>query len=233
MKRFIDYPGHITLESMSQAIWYNTWTAKKFAAFLNGDILEVGCGFGSFTPFLRTFGRVWAIDNDTTCLTKTRQITGKATRVGYGDIEHNRVFFKPEKRFDSIVCLNVLEHIKNDKQALIHMTKFLKPGGHLILLVPSHPLLFGSIDSSIGHYRRYSKQTIYSLLPSQLIIQYARRINFFGALGWFMSGKILKTSHVSSASLKLFNIFAPYILSIENMIEPAIGTSILIVAQKM
>ena len=54
--------GTQTLESMSQAVWYNQWTVKKFEEYLKGDILEVGCGIGNFTETLRKYGEVWAID---------------------------------------------------------------------------------------------------------------------------------------------------------------------------
>ena len=85
--------GQITLENMSQAVWYNTWTMKKFKKYLKGDILDAGCGIGSFTKTLETYGNVWAIDTDAHCIQSTKN-TAKQAHVGHGDIEKHTYFFK-------------------------------------------------------------------------------------------------------------------------------------------
>jgi 2-polyprenyl-3-methyl-5-hydroxy-6-metoxy-1,4-benzoquinol methylase len=227
------YPknGQLTLESMSKASWYNAWTTNIFKPYLKGDILEVGCGIGNFTKLLCSYGNVYAFDPDKYCVLETKKNAGSKAKVGIGNIEKGEYFFK-EKKFDAIVCINVLEHIKNDKKALKNMIDLLKPGGTLILLVPSHPFLFGEIDRAIGHFRRYEKKkTIKTLKKSGMNILYARRINFLGALGWFVSGKILKEISVNEKKLSLFNKIAPLILPIEEKLEPPFGTSVLIIAK--
>lgn len=220
-----------TLESMTQAVWYNQWTLKKFAKYLKGDILEVGCGIGNFTKSLLKYGRVFAIDIDKNYIDKIRLSLTKA-QVGVGDIEKEEYFFTSQN-FDSIVCLNVLEHIKEDTTSLMNLFKLLKPGGFLILLVPAHPFLYGEIDRSIGHFRRYTKKELLNKMESiGFNIIKERTINFLGAFGWFVAGKILKEARVENKKIKIFNLFAPLFLSIENIVEPPFGTSILIVAQK-
>src|SRR5437868_4507128 len=101
--------GLETLESMSQAKWYNNWVVKKFEKELKKDILEVGCGIGSFTLELLNYGKVWAIDVDQAFI-KSNNISDARLKIGLGDIETGKYFFG-DKKFDSIVCLNVLEHI--------------------------------------------------------------------------------------------------------------------------
>lgn len=224
--------GQETLESMSQAVWYNRWTLKKFSPFLNGDILEVGCGIGNFTQLLKQYGKVWAIDIDNNYISQTKESVNGQVKVGIGDIEIGSYFFGSQK-FDSIICLNVLEHINDDKKALENLYKLLKADGFLILLVPSHQFLFGQIDKSIGHIRRYSKKDLEDHLKGigfKLIK--SKRLNFLGGIGWFIEGKIFKKSRVEEGKVKIFNFFAPFFLNIENFIEPPMGTSILIVAQK-
>lgn len=224
--------GTLTLESMSQANWYNNWTISQFKKYLQGEILEVGCGIGNFTKILTPYGRVSAIDIDKTLVAKTKlKVKGKAV-VGVGDIEAATYFFK-NKKFDTITCINVLEHIKYDKKALFNMEKLLKPGGTLILLIPAHPLLYGEIDRAIGHFRRYSKKEIIKTIQKTgLRIVSAKKMNFLGAFGWFMSGRILHETSVHEKRLKVFNTIAPIILPIEGFIEPPFGTSLLIIAQK-
>ncbi|OGE42619.1 hypothetical protein A3B45_00220 [Candidatus Daviesbacteria bacterium RIFCSPLOWO2_01_FULL_39_12] len=220
-----------TLESMSQAVWYNQWTLKKFSSFLRGEILEVGCGIGNFTPFLTEYGKVWAIDIDRRYVNQTKRTLGDKAKVGYGDIERGEYFFK--KKFDGIVCLNVLEHIQDDKKALKNLYKLLNPNGYLILLVPSHQYLFGEIDKSIGHFRRYSQKQLednlkkigFKLIKSTIL-------NFLGSIGWFIEGKLFKKRKIEEGRIKIFNFLAPFFLGIENLIEPPIGTSILVIAQR-
>lgn len=224
--------GKKTLESMSQAVWYNKWTMDKFKAFLHGDILEVGCGIGNFTNTLSDYGLVWSIDIEDNYIKQTKKSVGKKAVVGFGDVEKGKYFFNNQK-FDSVVCLNVLEHIRNDEQALENSYKLLKTGGSLVLLVPLHHFLYGEIDRSIGHFRRYTEvEVIDKLEKFGFKILKHRRINFFGAIGWYISGKILHENTVGDIKTKLFNFLAPIILPFEDLIEPPIATSVLIVAKK-
>ncbi len=224
--------GHTTLESMSQALWYNRWTMNKFSSFLTGDILEVGCGIGNFTPALARFGRVWAIDIDRDALARTKKQITDGVKVGFGDIEKGKYFFS-KRKFDTLICLNVLEHIQNDGDAIQNMHTLLHTGGHLILLVPIYQALYGTIDSAIGHYRRYAPTEILRLLTnSGYLIVSSRKLNFLGAIGWWLSGRMLRRSTVSKRRIWLFNRVAPWVLPVEDLIEPPFGTSILIVAKR-
>lgn len=221
-----------TLESMSQAVWYNRWTLEKFAGLIKGDILEIGCGIGNFTKSLTKYGKVTAIDINNDYIEQAKKkVAGKA-RIGFGDIEKGKYFFKSSD-FDTIVCINVLEHIKDDMVALKNMHRLLKPNGTLILHVPAHPFLYGSIDASIGHFRRYEiKKLINNLQISGFEIDIAKRLNFIGAVGWFIVGKFFKDKEVKETKISIFNFISPIFLSLENFFEPPIGTSILVIASK-
>lgn len=221
----------ITLESMSQAVWYNRWTLNKFKKYLSGEILEVGCGIGNFTKSLREYGSLYAIDIDENYINEVKKLVN--VKAGLGNIEIGRYFFG-DKLFDSIVCINVLEHIKRDNQALKNLYKLLKNDGHLILLVPAHSFLFGKIDQSIGHIRRYEKEELVNQLEGLgFTLLNCRKLNFLGAIGWFFAGRILKEAVLDDNKIKLFNIMAPVVLPLEDLIEPPIGTSILIIVQKV
>ena len=216
---------------MGQAVWYNNWTLKKFAQYLTGDILEVGCGIGNFTKLLLRYGKVWAVDLNEDYIKNLKKELSTKAEVGCGDIEKGTYFFK-DKKFDAIVCLNVLEHIKDDDAALKNLFDLLKPGGRLILLVPSHQFLYGTIDRSINHFRRYEKQEIIKMLKnSGFKILKSKRFNFLGGLGWFIAGRILKANAVGGGNISVFNRIAPIILPLE-FFEPPIGTSVFVIAQK-
>lgn len=227
-----DEAGEKTLESMGQAQWYNQWTLSKFKQYLKGDILEVGCGIGNFTKSLESFGKVWAIDINKEYIEEINKSSNKKAEVGIGDIEKGKYFFK-EQKFDSIVCLNVMEHIKDDKAALNNLYSLLKKGGYLVLLVPAHQFLFGEIDKSIGHFRRYNKNQLFNIVSNIgfKIIQ-IKTLNMLGAIGWWLAARVLSNNKVDTKKIKLFNLVAPLILPLENIIEPPFGTSILLICQK-
>lgn len=226
------YNGTSTLESMSQAGFYNKWTLNKFSKYLKGEILEVGCGIGNFTLTLSMYGKVTAIDMDQSLIEKFNKDNIPNIKAGYGDIETGKYFF-PKKTFDTIVCINVLEHIENDIKALENMFSLLRVNGNLILLVPIHNFLYGEIDRSIGHFRRYDPNNLVKkMLSSGYILVSSKRLNFIGAIGWFIAGRILRDKNIEGNKIQLFNILAPIFLFIENLIEPIVGTSILIIAKK-
>jgi SAM-dependent methyltransferase len=224
--------GHETLESMSQSLWYNRWTMRKFQAYVHGSILEVGCGIGTFTKELIKHGKITAIDIDSSCIKRTKILLQKKAYIGFGNIENNTYFFQKQS-FDCILCMNVLEHIENDRKALRHLYILTKRNGYLVLLIPIHPFLYGSIDSSIGHYRRYKEnEIIESLTKIGYKLTFKKRINFFGALGWLVSSRIIKRTIVDTKSIKVFNWFAPFLLPLEDIVEPPFGTSLLLIVQK-
>lgn len=223
--------GTQTLESMSQAIWYNQWTVKKFDKYLKGKILEVGCGIGNFTRTLIQYGQVFAIDINKDHIARARETIQDKAEIGFGDIEKGEFFFN--ESFDTIVCVNVLEHIANDDQALKNIFKLLKKSGICILLVPSHQFLYGEVDKSIRHFRRYDKNKLIRELKIQgFKILKSQRLNFLGALGWFVAGRIMKENTVKEGNIKIFNLIAPFFLPLEDLFEPPIGTSILLIVQK-
>lgn len=222
----------LTLESMGEAGRYNLWILKQFSQYLKGDILEVGCGIGNFTQYLVDFGQVWTFDSNKSYINKLKKKFTNVVNIGVGDIEKG-IYFFDNKKFDSIVCLNVIEHIKDDTKSLINLNKLLKKGGCLILLVPSHQLFFGKIDESIGHFRRYDKASLAVLLKnSGFKIILIKRLNLLGALGWFIAGKVLKDESVKKGRMKIFNIIAPLFLFIEKFFEPPLGISVLTIAKK-
>lgn len=223
------YQGTETLESMSQAKFYNKWSLEKFKKFLNGKIIEVGCGIGNFTSTLSQYGEVVGIDIEKKFVKKN---SDARIKVGYGDIEKGEYFFR-NTTFDTAVCINVLEHIQDDKKALKNLYLLLNKEGYLILMVPIHDFLYGEIDKNIGHLRRYNPNILKSELQNLgFTIVKSRILNFLGAIGWFVAGRILKEKQVDEGKIKLFNLIAPFLLVLENITEPPIGTSVLIVARK-
>ena len=138
-----------------------------------------------------------------------------------------------ERKFDTIICLNILEHLKNDGAAVENMISLLQPGGKLIILVPALKTLYGSMDISFEHYRRYNKKDLKSLVHGQnLKIVKFYYLNFLGLLGWFINGRILRKKELPENQTKLFDKLVPFLEYAEKIIKPPLGQSLILVVQK-
>lgn len=110
---------------------------------------------------------------------------------------------------DSMICLNVIEHVEDDLQALKNMRERVKPGGRLVILVPAYPWLYNSMDRAIGHYRRYGKGQLESRLEEAgWIVERTLRFNAFGVPGWFVGG-ILRRKTAGKTLFALYDFLTP------------------------
>ena len=134
--------------------------------------------------------------------------------------------------FDSVVCLNVLEHIADDALVLEGFRSCLAPGGRLLLLVPAHRVLHGEIDRSVGHERRYSRAPLRRLLEqSGLDPVELRYVNPVGALGWLVSSRVLRRPQVPSGPLRTYDRLVPVLRHLDRLSLP-FGLSLWAVARR-
>ncbi|HYM61803.1 MAG TPA: methyltransferase domain-containing protein, partial [Thermoanaerobaculia bacterium] len=130
-------------------------------------------------------------------------------------------------RFDTIVSLNVLEHIEDDVAALRAMREILAPGGHVALLVPAHPSLYGEYDRLDGHFRRYTRRSFEAAIRRAGFEQVRLRyFNTLGAAGWWVTYKLLRRSIHDSGDFRLMNAAIPILRPIERLIPPPFGLSV-------
>jgi SAM-dependent methyltransferase len=130
------------------------------------------------------------------------------------------------------VCLNVLEHIEDDRATLTDFARVLAPGGHLVLLVPSMPALYGTLDIHLNHYRRYEpaglRQTV---TGAGFSIDEMRYLNRPGVLGWWLNSRLLKRRILPKRQLAAFRWIQP-LLKLEERRPPSFGMSLLVLARK-
>ncbi|HEX6977270.1 MAG TPA: class I SAM-dependent methyltransferase [Patescibacteria group bacterium] len=226
----MDKVGKKTLEVMSEAHFYNKWLFKQISYWVKGDILEVGAGIGNFTELLKNKGKVTALDlNPDYIKILKKNLQGRA---GFGDIEKGKYFFK-NRKFDTIICMNVLEHTKDDEEALRNMFNLSKKGGRLILLVPACSFAYSGMDEDLGHWRRYNKKEAeVKLRKAGFRIERSFYLNVFGLFGWWFNGKVLGKRNIHSGQLKIFDTIAQPILKLEEIIRPPFGLSVVTVGIK-
>jgi len=223
-----------TLEKMSRLRHLNRIIYKTLKPFLGKRILEVGCGHGNITEHLLAGADVVATDLDEVALTRIR-----GAMSGYDNLEIHRwdmldplPALRPGAPVDSMVCLNVLEHIEDEHGALVNARRILAPtNGRLILLVPAHPMLFGPLDEKLGHYRRYTKKTMRAALEKAgFRIDSLQWLNMLGMPGWWLNARILKRDRLPSFQLAAYNVVSRIVLPMERWIGPPTGLSLIAVA---
>ena len=134
---------------------------------------------------------------------------------------------------DTIVCLNVLEHIKDDDQALCNMNDILCKGGRLILLLPNIRFLYGKFDRALDHFRRYNKRSLsHKLKRSGFAVNRSFYINFLGIFGWFFYTNILKGGKFNSGDMKLYDKLFPLFYFSDKLMKPFTGLSIICICSK-
>jgi len=223
-----------TLQNMKRLHRYNEWIFFKFRPFLGRRILEIGSGIGNITKLLFDRDLVIATDVEPKYLALLKNTFGtyKKFVIDHLDIPRAEIDRYRSYHIDSVICFNVLEHIEQDETALTKIFDLLDPGGRFLLLVPSHPWLYGSLDQHLGHRRRYRKKELRSKLEAQgFRVIYLKYFNRIGILGWFLNGKILRKKRLSSFQLSIYNLLVP-IFKLETFFPLPFGTSLLAVGEK-
>src|SRR5205823_14987779 len=133
---------------------------------------------------------------------------------------------------DTVLSMNVLEHIEHDRRALEGCLEILQGGGRLVLLVPAHRALYSDMDRNIEHFRRYDLRSLRDMVEDVgFRVVDERHLNMLGAIAWFVNGRILRRQLIPSRQLRVFD-FAVKLLALEKLFRPPFGLSILLVAEK-
>lgn len=217
------------LEIMKKANNYNKWIYDNIKNDIGISILEIGSGIGAMTKF---------IDNNSVCCVDInskhiRYLNKKYIRypnISVVKTDLSKRKHKISKTFDTVICINILEHVKDDKLMLSNIYSLLENNGRLILVLPAYSKLYGTIDKSDNHYRRYDKKDIEDfLLKFGYKIQRIQYMNMPGYLGWWYHGKFLKLKIHNENDIGLFNTLVPLFKLIEKIIKPWFGLSLIVI----
>jgi SAM-dependent methyltransferase len=228
-------------ERMARAANYFAWQYRLVIQELSGElgqrVIEIGCGIGNFTGLLLdTRQAVAAIDVEAACIDRLlHRYPDRANLEAFAcDVMASGFAGLQSFRADSCVCLNVLEHIEDDREALRRMASVLEPGGIVVLLVPAFPCLYGPIDKMLGHHRRYTRASVSKLAEAAgLKVKFSRYLNAIGFFGWWANAHILKRTAQSSAQIAVFDRYVVPISSrLESWMHPPFGQSLFIVLKK-
>lgn len=235
-----DEKGADTLDVMAQASAFNQWMYDTIKNHCKGRILEIGSGIGTISQFfLKDHLDIYVSDIQRQYrdhlheLLRVHKRDQKPCEINLVDDHFDDQHTDRFGTFDTVFALNVIEHIENDDLAIFNATKLLKPGGQLIILVPSYNFLYNQLDTALSHYRRYTTSSLGELFSKHdLQIKHKQYFNLAGIPSWFISGKILGNSLIPSSQLGLFNKMVPVFKLLDRIVFNKVGLSTIIVGQK-
>ncbi len=223
------------LRQMARAHRFNRWMADTIEPFLGREVLEIGAGIGNLTRFLCP-GRERYVATDAEgehlalLRAKLKQRSSLETEIC--EASDPRDFLAWRKSFDTVVCLNVLEHVPNDEAALANILTALRPGGRGIILVPQGAAAFGTLDEVLLHRRRYSEPDLRRKMSSAgFQVERVAPFNRVTYPGWVLNSRILRRRTLSDVQLRCFDALVPLWKRIDPYL-PVPPTSLIAIGRK-
>ncbi len=201
--------GRGLLNSLTGTPQYLSWITRLLRPHLGDTVLEIGAGLGNLTGRLmaRKLDYV-AAEKDPLYLHALRNRflrTPNVTVTGL-DPENAAEYSQWAGRFNTALCINILESVEDRASVLRSVYHSLKPGGNVIVLVPQGKALYGSLDKAMGHHHRFSVAEISALLSDAgFKLQRVHQLNKIGAVSWLLYGKLLGRKKIAKIALKLFD----------------------------
>jgi len=221
------------LEAMSFAINYHKWIMDEFYPYLGSSVAEVGAGIGNFSKLIlkAQIKSLYAFEPSKNMYPLLQKALSQDKRA-----KTINGFFRnidTEEGFDSVIYVNVLEHIKDDASELANAHKALNLNGHLLIFVPALPFLYSDLDKQLGHFRRYLKKDLVDLTKKVgFTIVKARFCDIVGIIPWYVNFVLLNNS-ISGGSVSLYDkIVVPPMRLLETLIPPPIGKNVLLITKK-
>jgi SAM-dependent methyltransferase len=218
---------------------YHGWILDRFRPYLGRRLAEIGAGTGNFSRLLlgERVDSLHLIEPSTDMFRHLSAIMqGEPTgRVGL----HNAVFLAVTQQLsaaqiDSIIYVNVLEHIAEDERELRAMSAVLPRGGRIFVFVPALPFLFGSHDRAVGHVRRYWRRELATKCRAAgFTVLHAAYFDIAGVLPWWIKYCLLRSSQMEPAAVRLYDrLIVPIASRLESWLRPPLGKNIILVAEK-
>jgi glycosyltransferase involved in cell wall biosynthesis len=222
--------GSQILARLARAPRFNAWMAELVRPHCGQEVLEIGSGVGNLTQALVPRRRYVASDVNPLYLETLRALAKDRPylSVSYCDVTEAGSF-PADGGFDTVICLNVVEHVEGDRQALANIRAALGPSGKAVVLVPQGPWNFGTLDEVLGHRRRYTREALARLAAEGgFEVVEMREFNRFGTLAWLLNGKLLRRRRFGLGQVKLLNLLTPLLRRLDRFL-PLPGLSLVAV----
>ena len=227
-----DQAGAETLEIMQGAPQYNRWQFSRIAPYLGRRVCEVGAGIGNMSSLMAEAGLELLVltDPDPTYREILQSRFASSPEVVVDRItlpDHSAGDRFQPYQLDTVVALNVIEHIADDVEALSSMAAMLRPGGRAVVLVPAFQKLFGSLDQELGHVRRYTRADLSQRMSEAgFRVERTFYFNVVGMIGWWVNARLRKVPRIPTEQLGYFDSLVP-ILRLEDLVPLPFGQSVI------
>jgi SAM-dependent methyltransferase len=218
---------------------YHQWIAQLCRPYIGSRVLEIGAGHGAVTRFLcENVSDYVATDTDPECLAALEERFGASESVSVRKFDV--LVDTLEAPFDTIIMINVLEHLLDDAGILNSLSQNLTPEGNLVIYVPAFNFLYGDWDDRVGHFRRYSKPQLERVMKEgELVIAESRYVNLVALPAWFVFSRLKVRNKQSrpggnlGRDLRVWdNTAIPVTRWIESRLRPPVGLNVLGVGRR-
>lgn len=224
------------LDVFAYAVNWKSYFRSHLSASITGEVLEVGAGIGTTTRILCDGSqRSWTcLEPDPSLVERLKHAADDRpfalpVRIITGTLED----LDPALRFDTLLYIDVLEHIENDKGEMVRAATRLNSGGTLVVLCPAHQALYTTFDKVIGHYRRYNKAMFRAVAPSGMVQEKLIYLDAVGLLLSVANRLLLRSGSPTIGQIKLWDrIFVRGSRLIDPMLANSVGKSIVGVWRK-
>ena len=226
--------GYQAMSKLQATKNYNAWLFGKIENSIGNRVLEIGSGVGNISKLLVGRDRVLLSDINDEYLEFVKNDCPEREELAIRKYDLNSLPVPQlqEENLDTVVCMRVLEHIKDDTSALQDIYSILSDKGKLLLVVPALKSLYGYLDQSLQHYRRYEKESLCDRLNQiGFHIDRVEYFNCLGVVGWYLNSKILRRKSFPIVQFKMFDFMIP-LLKYERLFQLKKGLSLIIVASK-
>lgn len=224
------------LEALSDLPNYQDWIIRAFRPYLRGDAVEIGAGTGTFTESLRAcVDRLELVEPAPNLFRQLEErFSGDDAMSIVANTVEDYLANAGAATCDSVVLVNVLEHIEDDDVAIAGLFHLLRPGGHLFLFVPALPGLFSAMDTALGHYRRYRKGELVRLVRSAGFEPVTERyFDLLGVVPWWIVYTLGRRTRFDPGMSKLYDrVAVPVGRTLEALFPPPFGKNVLLIARK-
>jgi 2-polyprenyl-3-methyl-5-hydroxy-6-metoxy-1,4-benzoquinol methylase len=214
---------------------YNDWIISLVSPFVGQRVLDCGCSIGNITGAFLDRELVVGTDISESAIKEIKKKwQDHKNFLGFVEaIETMAVEKYQQYKLDTIMCINVLEHIEDDRQAIQLFHDILEENGRLVLYVPAFQWLYGSMDKADHHFRRYTRKRLRTIFEdSGFTLEKQHYVNFFGIPAWFFNGRVAKEPLINRKKYQLYNSLVPFFRRMEAYVVPPIGLSLFSVYRK-
>jgi SAM-dependent methyltransferase len=231
----VAYDGR-DLEVLATMKRYHRWIVDQFAPFLTGETVEYGAGTGTFSRLILPYVKHLEIVEPSRVLSELlhHEFSREARATIANMPLEKHITSVADETKDTLVLVNVLEHIEDDAAALVHLFRVLRRDGHLLLFVPALRWLFSDLDRYYGHFRRYHRSELMKLVRAAgFDLVTVRYMDLIGVVPWWLLNTVAGKTEFQPSLINLYDrIGVPIARFIEGIVTPPFGKNILLIATK-